>query len=89
MNSPHVGPNYVFDDDVRQDADRVTDVALEKEEQDPATIEQTLKATDGEGNASAVVNEWKTDVSEVQSSKERTPPYMSPKYIASDQEVSQ
>ena len=80
--------------DVRQDVDRVIDVALEKE-QDPATTEQTMKATDGkvvadgEGNASAVVNEWKPDVSEVQSSKERTPPYISPKYIASDQEVSQ
>ena len=80
--------------DVRQDVDRVIDVALEKE-QDPATTEQTMKATDskvvahGERNASAVVNEWKMDVSKVQSSKERTPPYMSPKYIASDQEVSQ
>ena len=82
--------------DGRQDDDRITDAALQKEEQHLLSMEQhPLKATDGEVvadgefNSSAVVNEWETDVSEVKSSKERSPPYISPRYIASDQEVSQ
>ena len=67
--------------DVRQDADRVTDVALQKEEQNPATTEQhTVKATDGEvvadgeGNAAAVPKEPETYVSA--SSKRRNLPYI-------------
>ena len=77
--------------DGRQDADHVTDAALQKEEQHlVSTEQQPLKAPDGECNASAVVNEWETDVSEVKSSKENRSPILSPRdMFSSDQEVSQ
>ena len=81
------------DGDGHQDADTAINVGLQKEEQRLVSTEQlSLKATDGkvvECNATAVVNEWETEESKVKSSKERTPPYMSPSYIDSDQEVRQ
>ena len=81
--------------DGRQDADRVSDAASQKEEQHlVSTKKQPVKSTDGEvvadGECNVVVNEWETDESDFNSSKVRSPPYISPRYIAdSDQEVSQ